>query len=100
AVNKREPLSQIQPSAQSRTLLLVEFEQRKIDATRHHCVMHIATSQTVPFFDDGPDTLSQRNDGIRGREDPSFSRFRNTITQTTFGPVLRIDVFFSHQAAD
>src|ERR1044071_5660111 len=61
--------------------------------------MDITTSQSAPLFDDGPDALSQRNHRIRRREDPSFSRFRDAITQTTFGPVLRIDILFSHQPA-
>src|ERR1051325_4196206 len=62
--------------------------------------MDIATFQPIPFFKDGPDPLSQRDNGVRGRKNPSLSRFRNAIPQASFRPMLCIDILFSHQSAN
>src|SRR5215213_11380203 len=97
AVNNRKLISQSQLVATTLAINVAKLEQRKIRATRDHFVMHRAATQSLPFFDDGPDTLGHCHDAIRCRENAALGRLGQTIWQTTFAPVFRVNILLGHQ---
>src|SRR4051794_27332885 len=93
AVHKNESITQTELSTAARSFFLAKLEQRKIDATWNHFVMHISTPQSFPVSNDGPDSFRQRYDTVRGGEDEAFGCLGNAIRNATLAPVFRIDIF-------
>src|SRR6185503_7397186 len=98
-VNKRESIAEAQLRSPSCAFFIAELERREIDATRNHFVMHCSTAQSFPFSDDGPYSLSQRDDGIRRSEDATLSGLRDAKGNAAFTPVFCVDVLLCHQPA-
>src|SRR6185295_4230206 len=96
-VDNRKLIFQSQLATTALAFSVAKLEQRKIHAARDHFVMDRTATESRPLFNDGPDALGQGHDTVSGREDASLGGLRKTIRNTTFTPVLRVDILLGHQ---